>query len=66
MNPNTPVVIGVGQVLQRVSDPLEGEEPVDMMVSAALKAAADTGNADLLSGVDSVRVIRGAPIFSAT
>ncbi len=60
MNPNTPVVIGVGQVLQRVSDPLEGEEPVDLMVSAALKAAADAGNADLLAGVDSVRVIRGA------
>ena len=59
MNPNTPVIIGVGQLLQRVADPLEGLEPIDMMVEAVKKASEDSGVPYLLPNVESVRVIRG-------
>lgn len=57
-NPHTPVIIGVSQILQRIEDPLEGSEPIDMMVDAVRDAGADTGQA-LLGDVTSVRVIRG-------
>jgi acetyl-CoA C-acetyltransferase len=59
MNPNTPVIIGVAQVEQRLTDPLAGQEPIDMMVDAVRLAARDTGNEDLLTAIESVRVIRG-------
>ena len=59
MNPNTPVIIGVAQVEQRLTDPLTGQQPIDMMVDAVRMAARDSGNEDLLAGVESVRVIRG-------
>ena len=59
MNPNTPVIVGVGQVQQRVADPLQASEPVDLMVDAVRKAAVDAGNSAMLSEVESVRVIRG-------
>ncbi|MCB1691955.1 MAG: acetyl-CoA acetyltransferase [Pseudomonadales bacterium] len=58
-DPNTPVIVGIHQLLQRVDDPLAGAEPVDMMVSAARGAAADAGNEALVTGIESVRVIRG-------
>jgi acetyl-CoA C-acetyltransferase len=60
VNPNTPVIIGVSQILQRVANPLEGAEPIDMMVSAVREAAEDAHNPSLLSQIDSVRVVRGA------
>lgn len=59
-DPNTPVLVGVSQFLQRVSDPLEGLEPVDMMVKASEMAAEDAGSASRLLGqIESVRVIKG-------
>ncbi len=59
MNPDTPVIIGVSQIQQRVTDPLEGKEPIDQMVDAVRAAAVDAGNPGLLSRVDSVRVVSG-------
>ncbi len=59
MNPNTPVIIGIAQTQQRITDPELGDEPVDMMVNAVRNAAEDAGNLGLLDLVDSVRVIRG-------
>ena len=59
MNSNTPVIIGVSQILQRVADLNDAKEPIDLMVQAALKAAQDAGKPGLLEGVESVRVIRG-------
>lgn len=57
--PRLPVLIGGGQVNQRPESEAGGLEPVDLMVEAARRAAADTGVADpgaLLAGVDSVAV----------
>ena len=60
INPNTPVIIGVAQIEQRVTEPLLGQEPIDMMVDAVRKAAVDSGgHSGLLAAVESVRVIRG-------
>lgn len=55
----TPIIIGVAQVEQREDNPSTAKEPLDLMVEAVRKAAADTGNPGLLKDVDSVRVIRG-------
>lgn len=58
-NPNTPVIIGVSQLEQRITDPLEGKQPIDMMIDAVRAAALDAGNPALVGDVESVRVIRG-------
>ena len=54
-----PVLIGVGQLLQRVDDPTEGVEPLELMARAAELAQADAGVEGLLAQVDSLRVMRG-------
>ena len=56
---NTPVIIGVSQILQRLDDPLDGKEVIDLMVEAVTRAAQDSGNPSLLKEVESLRVIRG-------
>ncbi|MBV1878110.1 MAG: acetyl-CoA acetyltransferase [Pseudomonadales bacterium] len=56
---NTPVLIGVSQILQRITDPGLGKEPLAMMLDAVTQAAEDAGNVGLLSEIESVRVIRG-------
>ena len=58
MNPRTPVVVGVGQVLNRSKDLDDAIEPIQMMLKALYRAEEDSG-ARLLGQVGSVRVIRG-------
>ena len=58
MNPKTPVIVGVGQVLNRSKDLEEAVEPILMMLDALDQAEKDAG-VRLLSDVSSVRVIRG-------
>ncbi len=61
LDPRTPVIIGVGQVNQRVDQGAEVREPVDLMADALGIAAEDTGtgasSAKVLSGADSVRTV---------
>ena len=61
MKQTDPVLIGVAQLAQRDADPVAGigEEPLDMMIAAVRRAAADAEAPALLGQVDSVRVIRG-------
>ena len=47
IDPRTPVLVGAGQVRQRLQDPLEGVEPLELMHRAALRAEADRNAADL-------------------
>ncbi len=54
-----PVLIGVGQVLQRVDDPTQGVEPLELMAQALELAAADCGVKDVLAHADDARVIKG-------
>jgi acetyl-CoA C-acetyltransferase len=58
-NPNTPVLVGVGQLLHRIESLDEALEPLEMMLRVSRQAERDTGAGDLLRQVQSVRVIRG-------
>ncbi|MCZ6642390.1 MAG: acetyl-CoA acetyltransferase [Gammaproteobacteria bacterium] len=58
-NPNTPIIVGVAQVLNRVQTLEDAVEPLGMMLQAVALAQRDTGARGLLPQVQSVRVIRG-------
>jgi len=58
LDPRLPVLVGVGQVNQRVDRGETPLEPVDLMAEALRKAASDTGaRSSVLAEADSVRVI---------
>src|SRR5262245_47977200 len=59
LDPRTPVLVGVGAVQQREDDPRQAHEPVQLMVEALRRAAADAGDPALLARADSIRVPRG-------
>jgi acetyl-CoA C-acetyltransferase len=56
LDPRTPVLVGVGQVVRRDPDPASASEPLDLMLEAARRAADDAGGG-LLSRLDSIRVV---------
>ena len=56
LDPRTPVLVGAGQLLQRVA-PDEALEPVDMIAEAARRAAEDAGAPALLKSIDSIRIV---------
>lgn len=55
----TPVLVGVGQILNRIEDLDDALEPLEMMWRATQSAARDCGIENCLHDVQSVRVIRG-------
>lgn len=57
MRVNQPVVIGVGQLTNRASDPSQVMEPLAMMAEVARRAAADAGIGGRLGEVDELTVI---------
>jgi acetyl-CoA C-acetyltransferase len=58
MNPQTPVIVGVAQVLHRMQHLDDVVEPIVLMLQAVQRAEADCG-ASALAQVQSVRVING-------
>lgn len=56
-DPRTPVLVGVGQISQRVDRGADVLEPVDLMAEAARRAEADSGGRGVLDAAQSVRVI---------
>jgi len=59
LDPRTPVLVGVAQALQRVDDPSEASEPLDLMI-AAVRAAGEDAKAPALAGrADTVCAVRG-------
>lgn len=54
-----PVLIGVAQLEQRITDPGTGKEPLALMIDAVRAAAEDAGANGVLDAATSVRVIRG-------
>ena len=58
-DPRSPVLVGAGQLLQRVEDPAGAREPLALMIDAAQRAAEDAGAPQLLGSLDSIRVPRG-------
>ena len=57
MTTRQPIVIGVGQLAHRTTDPQQVMEPLAMMVEVARRAAADAGIGDRLREVDELTVI---------
>jgi len=55
----TPILVGAAQLEQRIDDPSQGREPIELMIDAVRLAAEDTGAPQLLADANSVRVIRG-------
>jgi acetyl-CoA C-acetyltransferase len=63
----TPVLVGIGVVMQREDDPLRAMDPLALMTEAARRAGADAageaggdaGAAGLLAGLDRILVPRG-------
>ena len=55
---HTPVIVGIGQLLNRSRDLGDAIEPIEMML-ACLRAAEEDSESNLLGDVDSMRVIRG-------
>ena len=56
LDPRTPVLVGVGQVVRRDPDPAIATEPLDLMLEAA-RCAADDAGGHLLERLDSIRVV---------
>jgi acetyl-CoA C-acetyltransferase len=59
LDPRTPVLVGAGAITERVDDPREASEPVDLMATALERAAEDAGSKALLAAVDSIWTPRG-------
>jgi acetyl-CoA C-acetyltransferase len=55
-----PVLVGVGQVLQRADDPREAAEPLELMLAALARAGEDAAAPKLLQRADAIYVLRGA------
>ena len=58
-NPRTPVIVGVGQFLNRISSVDDAVEPLEMMMRAVRLAESDTGTGGFLNQLQSIRVVRG-------
>ncbi len=58
LDPRTPVIVGVGQTLQRVDAIADAREPVDLIAEAVERAADDAGTRRLLAQAGALRVVR--------
>ena len=58
MNPKTPVIVGVGQILNRSKNLDDAVEPIQMMLEALSQAEKDS-EAKVLPAATSIRVIKG-------
>lgn len=63
LDPNTPVIVGVGQASERLTDPgYEALGEADLAARAVTAAFADADGADLPSAVDTIAAIRSFEI----
>ena len=56
---NTPILVGVAQNEQRITDWQDHKEPLELMYDALQAAAVDCGNPKILDAATAVRVVRG-------
>lgn len=59
LDPNTPVLVGVGQAAERIDDPAyRGMSPVELAAAAARAAVDDCGAEDAAAAIDTVAGVR--------
>ncbi|BBY02385.1 acetyl-CoA acetyltransferase [Mycobacterium seoulense] len=59
LDPNTPVVVGVGQAAERIDDPTyRGMSPVELAAAAARAAVDDCAAEDVAAAIDTVAGVR--------
>ncbi|MGI9280433.1 MAG: hypothetical protein ACR2PX_12525 [Endozoicomonas sp.] len=56
LNPNTPVLVGIGIIEQRMDDPSQAKEAWQLMADSVSAASADAGAESLLKDIDKVYV----------
>src|SRR4051794_32387984 len=56
LDPRTPVLIGVGQISNRVDQGAAPLEPITLMAEAVRLAGGDSGVEQVLTGPDSIRI----------
>jgi len=59
LDPKTPVLVGVGAVVQRAADPATADEAATLMAAALERAADDAGSRELLTSADRIAVPKG-------
>jgi acetyl-CoA C-acetyltransferase len=58
VDPRTPVIVGVGQLSQRLDDPSGAREPIDLLAEAARAAEVDAGaRRSVLASLDTIAVV---------
>jgi acetyl-CoA C-acetyltransferase len=58
IDPRTPVLVGAGQVMQRLDDPSQAREPIEMLADAARAADADASSIrSVLGMLDTIAVV---------
>ena len=58
INPRTPVLVGSGQITQKIDNLSESKDPIDLMRDSSVLAINDTTVSDLSNHIDSVVTIR--------
>ncbi len=56
VDPNAPVLVGVGLIQQKEEDPRKAKEPIALMIDAAKAAGADAGSTDFLTDLEKIYV----------
>ncbi len=59
LDPHAPVIVGVSQVTDRVSDPAEARSSLDLMEEALLAAESDSGSANVVRNLGAIAVVGG-------
>ncbi len=59
LDPRTPVLVGIGTINQRESDPAVADEALALMIRAAKAAAEDSGSVEILSSIKRISVPKG-------
>ena len=55
---NTPVLVGCGQVTQKIENPEEAKDPLELMKESSLAAIEDSTVDDLVKHIDTVIAVR--------
>ena len=58
INPRTPVLVGSGQITQKIDNLSEAKDPIDLMRDSSVLAINDTTVSDLSNHIDSVVTVR--------